>query len=82
MQHKRFDKCKENNDQIRGHKPLMLAFIGLFMVTCYSVIKNDVFGICLENYLVLIYQIIGMLFGLNLNLLVFLFGLGKDIVFL
>lgn len=45
VQHKRFDECKENNDRIRGHKPLMLAFIGLFMVTCYSVIKNDVFGI-------------------------------------
>ncbi len=45
VQHKRFEECKENHSRVRGHKPLMLAFIGLFIVTIYSMVKNDVFGI-------------------------------------
>ncbi|NLZ17659.1 MAG: quinone-interacting membrane-bound oxidoreductase complex subunit QmoC [Desulfobulbaceae bacterium] len=45
VQHKRFEECKENHSRVRGHKPLMLAFIGLFFVTIYSMVKNDVFGI-------------------------------------
>lgn len=45
VQHKRFEDCKENNSRVRGHKPLMLAFIALFFVTIYSMVKNDVFGI-------------------------------------
>ncbi len=45
VQHKRFEECGENNSRTRGHKPLMLAFIALFFVTIYSMVKNDVFGI-------------------------------------
>lgn len=45
VQHKRFEECKENHSRVRGHRPLMLAFIGLFIVTIYSMVKNDVFGI-------------------------------------
>ncbi len=45
VQHKRFEECKENNNRVRGHKPLMFAFIALFFVTIYSMVKNDVFGI-------------------------------------
>ena len=44
VQHKRFDDCKENHDRIRGHKPLMWAFIGLFFVTVYSFTVADILG--------------------------------------
>jgi len=43
--HNRFRECKTNLDRVRGHLPLMLAFIGLFIVTCWSLIKNDVLGL-------------------------------------
>jgi len=45
VKHDRFKECKVNNDRVRGHQPLMLAFIGLFIVTCWSLIKNDVIGL-------------------------------------
>jgi quinone-modifying oxidoreductase subunit QmoC len=45
VQHNRFKECKTNLDRVRGHLPLMLAFIGLFIVTCWSLIKNDVLGL-------------------------------------
>jgi len=45
VKHDRFKECKVNNDRVRGHQPLMLAFIGLFIVTCWSLLKNDVLGL-------------------------------------
>ena len=45
VKHKRFEECKENYSRVRGHKPLMLAFIALFFVTCYSLFTQDVIGI-------------------------------------
>jgi quinone-modifying oxidoreductase subunit QmoC len=45
VQHNRFRECTVNIDRVRGHLPLMLAFIGLFIVTCWSLIKNDVLGL-------------------------------------
>ncbi len=45
ISHKRFKECGTNNDRTRGHLPLMLAFIGLFIVTCWSLLKNDVLGL-------------------------------------
>jgi len=44
LDHKRFEECGENADRVKGHKPLLLAFIGLFIVTAYSAIVNDVLG--------------------------------------
>jgi len=44
INHKRFKECGENLDRAKGHKPLMLAFIGLFIVTAYSMFVNDVLG--------------------------------------
>lgn len=45
VQHNRFRECTVNNDRVRGHLPLMLAFIGLFIVTSWSLLKNDVLGL-------------------------------------
>jgi len=45
LSHKRFKECGTNSDRTRGHLPLMLAFIGLFIVTCWSLLKNDVLGL-------------------------------------
>lgn len=45
LTHKRFKECGTNHDRTRGHLPLMLAFIGLFVVTCWSLLKNDILGL-------------------------------------
>ena len=45
MQHKRFRECTENSDRVNGHLPLVFAFIGLFIVTCWSLFKNDIMGL-------------------------------------
>jgi quinone-modifying oxidoreductase subunit QmoC len=45
VQHNRFRECTTNADRVRGHLPLMLAFIGLFIVTSYSFFTQDVLGI-------------------------------------
>jgi len=43
--HDRFKECGTNRDREKGHKPLMWAFIGLFLVTVYSAFANDVLGL-------------------------------------
>jgi quinone-modifying oxidoreductase subunit QmoC len=45
IKHSRFRECKVNIDRVRGHLPIMLAFIGLFITTCWSLLKNDVLGL-------------------------------------
>jgi quinone-modifying oxidoreductase subunit QmoC len=45
VKHNRFKECGTHTDRVRGHLPLMLAFIGLFIVTCWSLLKNDVIGL-------------------------------------
>ncbi|BHH84311.1 quinone-interacting membrane-bound oxidoreductase complex subunit QmoC [Desulforhopalus sp. 52FAK] len=45
VSHKRFEECGEQADRVRGHLPLMLAFMGLFVVTIWSLVKNDVLGL-------------------------------------
>jgi quinone-modifying oxidoreductase subunit QmoC len=45
MEHKRFRECTANADRAKGHKPLVFSFIGLFIVTCYSLFTQDVVGI-------------------------------------
>lgn len=42
--HTRFNECGANLDRVKGHKPLMYAFIGLFIVTAWSFTANDVLG--------------------------------------
>lgn len=45
VKHTRFNECGTHTDRVRGHLPLMLAFIGLFIVTLWSLFKNDVLGL-------------------------------------
>jgi quinone-modifying oxidoreductase subunit QmoC len=45
VKHSRFRECTTHIDRVRGHLPLMLAFIGLAIVTTWSLIKNDVLGL-------------------------------------
>ncbi|MDO8947756.1 MAG: quinone-interacting membrane-bound oxidoreductase complex subunit QmoC [Desulfocapsaceae bacterium] len=45
VQHTRFRECKENIDRVQGHLPLMLSFIGLFIVTVWSATANDVLAL-------------------------------------
>ena len=45
LDHKRFRECTVNADRVKGHKPLVFGFIGLFIVTCYSLFTQDVIGI-------------------------------------
>lgn len=44
VQHDRLKKCETNQDRVRGHQPLMWAFIGLLIVTTYSFISQDIIG--------------------------------------
>lgn len=45
LSHKRFNECGANQDRVKGHKPLMWAFIGLLIVTTYGFIRKDLIGI-------------------------------------
>jgi len=45
LEHRRFNECGANLDRVSGHKPLLLAFIGLFIVTAYGMVRKDIFGI-------------------------------------
>ncbi len=45
IQHNRFRECKVNVDRVKGHRPLMLAFIGLLIVTLWSLFKQDILGL-------------------------------------
>ncbi|PIE56532.1 MAG: heterodisulfide reductase [Desulfobulbus propionicus] len=49
MKHNRFHECGENHVRVKGHQPLMFAFIGLFIVTCYSLFTQDVIGIWIPS---------------------------------
>ncbi|SDP26038.1 quinone-interacting membrane-bound oxidoreductase complex subunit QmoC [Desulforhopalus singaporensis] len=45
IKHNRFNECGTHLDRVRGHLPLMLSFIGLFIVTLWSLLKQDVLGL-------------------------------------
>ncbi len=47
--HSRFKECKTNIDRVTGHLPLMLAFVGLFIVTVWSAFANDVLGLWIPS---------------------------------
>jgi quinone-modifying oxidoreductase subunit QmoC len=47
--HKRFNECGTNKDRVKGHLPLLLAFIGLLVVTGYSFIRKDFLGLINPN---------------------------------
>lgn len=45
VQHTRFKKCITNADRLKGHLPLLLAFLALLFVTGYSFFVQDILGI-------------------------------------
>ncbi len=47
--HNRFKECVTNRSREVGHKPLMYAFGGLFIVTAWSAIANDVLGLFIPS---------------------------------
>lgn len=47
--HKRFNECGTNKSRVNGHLPLLLAFIALFVVTGYSMVRKDVVGMFVEG---------------------------------
>jgi len=49
LAHKRFNECGANKNRVNGHLPLLLAFIGLFVVTGYSMVRKDVVGMFVEG---------------------------------
>jgi len=49
VQHDRFRECKTNADRVRGHLPLMWAFMALAFVTAYSAFAQDVLGIFIPS---------------------------------
>ncbi len=50
LAHSRFEECTVNTDRAKGHKPLMFAFIGLLIVTTWSLIANDILGLFLPQF--------------------------------
>ncbi len=45
IQHNRFKECNTNEGRVKGHLPLMLSFIALFIVTVYSAFTQDVLSL-------------------------------------
>lgn len=45
IEHARFKQCGTNLDRVKGHLPLLLSFIGLFIVTVYSAFTQDVLSL-------------------------------------
>ena len=49
LAHKRFKECGTNANRVNGHLPLVLSFIGLFVVTNYALIRKDIIGSFVEG---------------------------------
>jgi len=49
LTHKRFKECGTNLNRVNGHLPLLLSFIGLFVVTTYGMIRKDIVGMFVEG---------------------------------
>ena len=49
LAHNRFRQCGTNLNRVNGHLPLLLAFIGLWVVTTYAMIRKDIVGMFVEG---------------------------------
>lgn len=49
LAHKRFNECGANKNRVSGHLPLLLAFIALFSVTIYAMIRKDIVGMFVDG---------------------------------
>ncbi len=45
MKHNRFRECTANTERVKGHLPLVLGFIGAFILTCWSAFRQDLMGL-------------------------------------
>ena len=44
VKHKRFNECGANANRVKGHLPLLLAFVGLAVMTGYAMVRKDILG--------------------------------------
>jgi len=51
VQHKRFNECGENQNRVKGHLPLLLSFVALFVVTNYALIRKDIVSLFVSEEL-------------------------------
>jgi quinone-modifying oxidoreductase subunit QmoC len=49
VKHKRFNECGTNKNRVNGHLPLLLSFIGLFIVTNYAFVRKDIVGLAFPS---------------------------------
>lgn len=45
LKHNRFRECIANKERAKGHLPLVLGFIGAFILTCWSAFRQDLLGL-------------------------------------
>lgn len=50
MKHNRFRECTFNIDRVKGHLPLVLGFIGAFILTCWSAVRQDILGLIWPSF--------------------------------
>lgn len=50
MKHTRFLECRANVDRAKGHLPLVLGFIGAFILTCWSAFRQDIMGLIWPSF--------------------------------
>jgi quinone-modifying oxidoreductase, subunit QmoC len=50
IRHNRFRLCTANKDRAKGHLPLVLGFIGAFILTCWSAIRQDILGLIWPSF--------------------------------
>jgi quinone-modifying oxidoreductase, subunit QmoC len=50
MKHTRFRECTANTDRVKGHLPLLLGFIGAFILTCWSAFRQDFLGLIWPSF--------------------------------
>ncbi|NTV14009.1 MAG: quinone-interacting membrane-bound oxidoreductase complex subunit QmoC [Desulfobulbaceae bacterium] len=51
LQHKRFNQCGANQNRVKGHLPLVMAFLALLLVTGYSFLSKDVVSLFVSEEL-------------------------------
>ena len=47
--HTRFRQCGTNASRVNGHLPLVLSFVGLFIVINYAFVRKDIVGMFVEG---------------------------------
>ena len=50
LKHNRFRECIANRTRAKGHLPLVLGFIGAFILTCWSAFRQDLLGLIWPSF--------------------------------